>query len=212
MTADLRETLSFALLPARYADPSWWEADWLPAGLFERLREHPRSVRHLSSFFLKRVGLTGTCPLDVESPEARLALTPPAELDRRVRLAGITVRSPALARVLRGTDRRAIVAAIGAADYDFAIRRGRLLLLQARLAEAATDLPVPDFEKLDEECRAIGVAALAAALQRAPEEVIRRTQLKLSRGLVERSWRPLMPQPAACLRLFELLGPQAGSP
>ena len=45
----LAETLLFCSLPAEYMDASWWQPQWLPAALFERLRQNRRSQRHLST-------------------------------------------------------------------------------------------------------------------------------------------------------------------
>ena len=201
---------AFALLPASYADPSWWNPDWLPVALFERLRANPRGCRRLSAFLLRRTGLPAACALRGDAAETRIALAAPEELGRGVFLAGLTLLSPAVARILRGADRAAAKAAIGARDYDFAIRRGRLLLQQARLAGEAGEAGVADLAGLDGACRSVGAGALATALGEAPEAVVRRTQLKLPKALVDDAWRPLGGRSGPYLRLFELLRAQAG--
>lgn len=201
-------TLAFALLPASYADPTWWNPQWLPMELFERLRENPRSTRHLSVFLLRQAGLAAACTPRRDSAETRIALTPPDELNRSVFLAGLTLLSPMIARVLRGRDRSAIKAAIGQTDYEFATKRGRLLLQQARLTEEVQPSSVEGFGGLAQECRGLGVGALATALKNAPDPVARRTQFKLPKRLVDESWRHLSEQHDAFLKLFELLRPQ----
>ena len=180
----------------------------MPLELFERLRENPRSSRRLSAFLLRQEGLTAACPLGGDSAQTRVALTPPGELNRSVFLAGLTLLSPAIARVLRGADRGAIKAAIGQHDYEFAIRRGRLLLQQARLVGKVQPPGIADFESLALECSVVGVGALATALRGTPDPVARRTQFKLPKGLVDDNWRPLAEQHDPFLKLFELLRPQ----
>ena len=201
--------LAFALLPASYADPTWWNPLWLPTELFAKLRQNPRSSRRLSAFLMRQAGLAPTFALAPDSAETRVALTPPGELKRGVFLAGLTLLSPVIARVLRGADRSKIKAAIGQGDYEFAIRRGRLLLQQARLNEAVPTPSVEDFTRLEEQCWAMGTGALATALKNAPNAVVRRTQFKLCRALVDASWQPMAEQPDPFLKLFALLRPQA---
>ena len=118
-------------------------------------------------------------------------LMPGHRLDRLVVLAGVTLLSASIARVLRGRDRSTIKAAIGADDYEFALKRGRLLLQQARLRQHETDFRLCDFGRADESCRRAGVGALATALQRAPRGVIRRVQIKLRKEWVELHWTPI---------------------
>ena len=204
-----RRELAFALLPASYADPSWWNPLWLPTELFERLRQNPRSSRRLSAFLMRQAGLTAACPLEPGSAETRVALTPSGALNRGVFLAGLTLLSPIIARVLRGTERSKIKAAIGQHDYDFAIRRGRLLIQQARLSEAVPPASDAAFETLESQCRSIGVGALATALKNAPHPVTRRTQFKLPKELVDDSWQPVAERHDPFLKLFQLLRPQA---
>jgi len=203
-----RRILAFVLLPASYADPTWWDPRWLPTELFERLRPNPRSCRRLSAFLIRQAGLTAACLLEPDTPETRIALTPPAELDRSVFLAGLTLLSPIIARVLLGADRSKIKAAIGPGDYEFAIRRGRLLLQQARLNKVLPQASVADFAVLEKQCWALGTAALATALKNAPHPVVRRTQFKLRKGLVDGSWQPVAEQHDPFVKLFELLRPQ----
>lgn len=176
--------------------------------LLERLRKNPRSSRRLSAFLLRQARLTAACPLGPASAETRVALTPPGELNRSVFLAGVTLLSPTIARVLRGVDRSTITAAIGQHDYQFAIRRGRLLLQQARLGGKVQPPGMADFESLAQECWRMGVGALATALMNTPDPVARRTQFKLPKGFVEDGWRPLAEQHDPFLKLFELLRPQ----
>ena len=204
----LSAVLAFVWSPAAYMDPSWWREDWLAADLFERLRANPRSRRHLSSFLVRELGLADGGEIGLGSPEADLALVEPRRLDRLVVLAGVTLLSGHIARVLRGPDRRRIRDAIGAADYEFAVRRGRLLLQQARVRGDVPGLDLPDCGLADEAARRCGVGGLATALQDAPVALVRRMQLKLPRVIVERYWEPLAPRSDAFLRLFRLLDRQ----
>ena len=197
--------LAFHFLPTRYMDSTWWVSDGLPDELFQRLRQSPRSHRHLSRFFLKQAGRVDGPAVDSGSAEARLALLPAPRLTRLAFLAGVALLSPTIAGVLRGRDRSRIKAAIGDASYEFAIKRGRFVLQQARLREAVPGIGLSDFGSVDEECRRLGVGALATALRDAPGPWVRRVQLKLPRSLAERHWQALLPRPDEFLRLFELL-------
>ena len=203
--SDLAEMLAFHFLPTRYMDPTWWECDGLPRELFARLRQDSRSHRHLSRFFLKRGGPVDDLIPALGSREAGLALVPAPRLNGLSFLAGATLLSPFIARVLRGRDRSRIKASIGDASYEFAVKSGRFALQQARLKEGIPGVGVSDFGLVDEECRQLGVRGLATALQNAPMPWVRRTQLKLPRSLAEPHWRPLLPRPDEFLRLFELL-------
>ncbi|MYE11410.1 MAG: hypothetical protein F4X99_07070 [Gammaproteobacteria bacterium] len=207
-TGDLSAVLAFAWSPAAYMDASWWCEDWLPPSLFERLRENPRSRRHLSNFLLRTLGLGDGGVIGRDSPEADLALVEGRRLQRLVVLAGVTLLSGHIARVLRGPDRRRIKDALGDADYEFAVRRGRLLLQQAKVKGGVPGVDLSDSEGVDEASRRCGVASLATALQDAPAAVVRRVQLKLPRTFVERHWEPLGPRSAEFLRLFRLLDRQ----
>ena len=200
--------LAFHFLPTRYMDSTWWESDGLPDELFPHLRRNPRSHRHLSRFFLKRGGPADRPVVDPGSAGAGLVLLSGSRLTRLAFLAGLTVLSPAIARVLRGRDRSRIKAAIGDASYEFAVRSGRLVLQQARLKEAVSGVGLSDFGLVDEQCRRLGVGALAAALRDAPAPWVRRVRLKLPRSLAERYWQALLPRPDEFLRLFELLNRQ----
>lgn len=204
----LSEILAFAWSPAGYMDPSWWQEDWLAPGLFERLRENPRSRRHLSNFLVRKLGLVDGGSVGRELPEADLALVDARRLNRLVVLAGVTLLSGSIARVLRGPDRRRIKDAIGDADYEFAVRRGRLLVQQARVKVDITELDLADRGLADEALPRYGVGGLATALQGAPVPLVRRVQLKLPRALVERHWEPLAPRSDEFLRLFRLLDRQ----
>lgn len=207
-TGALSEVLAFAWSPAAYMDPSWWQEDWLARSLFERLRENPRSRRHLSRFLVRKLGLADGGTVALESPEADLALVEARRLNRLVVLAGVTLLSGSIARVLRGPDRRRIKDTIGDADYEFAIRRGRLLLQQARLRGDIAGLDLPGCGLADEASRRYGVGGLATALQGASVALVRRVQLKLPRTFVERYWEPLAPRSDEFLRLFRLLDRQ----
>ena len=200
--------LAFHFLPTRYMDSTWWESDGLPDELFQRLRQNPRSHRHLSRFFLKQGGPADSLIVDPGSAEAKLVLLSGSRLARLAFLAGVTVLSPTIARVLRGQDRNLVKAAIGDASYEFAIRSGRFVLQQARLKETISSVGLSDFSLVDEECRRLGVGGLASALQDAPMPWVRRAQLKLPRSLAERHWRVLLPRPDKFLRLFDLLSRQ----
>lgn len=208
--SDLAAMLSFHFLPARYMDPTWWEDDELPRELFTRLRQDSRSHRHLSRYFLRRAGAVDDLIPTLGSREAGLALLPALRLNGLAFLAGATLLSPFIARVLRGRDQSRIKAAIGDASYEFAVKSGRFVLQQARLKEGIPGVGLSDFGLVDEECRRLGVGGLATALQNAPAPWVRRTQLKLPRSLAEPHWRALLPRPDEFLRLFELL--DRGSP
>ena len=207
-SSDMAEMLAFHFLPTRYMDSTWWESDGVPDELFLRLRRNPRSHRHLSRFFLKRGGPADSPALDPGSTEARLVLLCGSRLTRLAFLAGLTLLSPTIARVLRGRDRSRIKAAIGDASYEFAVRSGRFVLQQARLKDAIPGVGLSDFGLVDEECRRLGVGSLASALQDAPMPWVRRARLKLPRSLAERHWQALLPRPDEFLRLFELLNRQ----
>ena len=209
----MAEMLAFHFLPTRYMDSTWWESDGLPDELFQRLRQEPRSHRHLSRFFLKQqAGPADSLVVDPGSAEVRLVLLPGPRLTRLAFLAGVTLLSPTIARVLRGRDRSRIKTAIGDASYEFAIKSGRFVLQQARLKEAVPGVGLSDFGSVDEECRRLGVGALATALQDAPMPWVRRAQLKLPRSLAERHWQALLPRSDELLRLFELLDRQLPAP
>ena len=210
--SDLAAMLAFHFLPTRYMDSTWWECDELPRELFARLCQDSRSHRHLSRFFLRRAGLADHLTPALGSPEAGLALLPAPRLTRLAFLAGVTLLSPSIARVLRGRDRSRIKAAIGDASYEFAIKSGRFVLQQARLKEAIPGVGLSDFSSVDEECRRLGVGGLATALQNAPMPWVHRMQLKLPRSLAERHWRALLPQSDEFLRLFELLDRRIPAP
>ena len=206
--SEMAEVLAFHFLPTRYMDSTWWEPDWVPDELFQRLRQSSRAHRHLSRFFLKQAGLADGPLVDPGSAEARLALLPGPRLTRLAFLAGVTLLSSTIARVLRAQDRSRIKAGIGDASYEFAIKSGRLVLQQARLKEAVPGIGLSDFSSVGEDCRRIGVGSLATALQDAPTPWVRRVQLKLPRSLAERHWQALLPRPDKFLRLFELLNRQ----
>ena len=203
--SDMAEMLAFHYLPARYLDSTWWPSDGLPVDLFERLRHDPRTHRHLSRFFLKRAGAVDSPVIAPESAQARLSLSPGPRLSQLAFLAGVTLLSPTIARVLRGSDRSRIKAGIGDASYEFAIRSGRFVLQQARLKQAVPGVELRDYGSANEECRRLGVRSLATALQDAPVPWVRRVRLKLPRSFAERHWQALLPRSNEFLRLFDLL-------
>jgi len=174
-TRALSEVLAFAWSPATYMDPSWWREDWLAPTLFERLLENPRSRRHLSKFLLRTLALADVGTIGPDSPEMDLAMVDGRRLQRLVVLAGVTLLSGTIARVLRGADRRRIKDALGDADYEFAVRRGRLLLQQARVRGDLPGLDLPDCGLAEEAMRRCGVGSLATALQDAPAALVRRS-------------------------------------
>ena len=210
--SDMGAMLAFHFLPTRYMDSTWWESDGLPDELYQRLRRNSRSHRHLSRFFLKHAGLIDSPVVDPGSPEAGLALLPAAQLTQLAFQAGVTLLSTTIARVLRGQDRSRIKAALGDANYEFAVRSGRFVLQQAGLKEAIPGVGLSDLALVDEECRRLGVGSLATALQDAPMPWVRRMQLKLPRSLSERHWQALLPRPDEFLRLFELLHRRTPAP
>lgn len=204
----LPELLESHALPTRYMDPTWWQPDWLPEQLFERLNRNPRGQRHLSRFFLKHAESPDYSLFRGEPAHVDLALIPRQRLNRLIFLAGVTLLSPAIAQVLRGQDRSRIRDRLGESDYQFAIRRGRFLLQQARLRDRIEDIGQSDLSEADDQCRRLGIGSLAAALKDAPQPLIHRTRLKLPRNLAERYWQPLGSPSDAFTRLFRLLGRQ----
>ena len=204
--------VAFACLPTTYMDPSWWRDDWLPQSLFERLRANPRSTGWLSRFVVRTLELGDVGPVDAESLEARLLCLGAGRLERLVVLAGVTLLSGRIAQILRGEDRRLVKAAIGDDDYAFALRRGRLLLHQARLTPTSADLGETDLAGTAEASWRLGVGSLAAALQGTTAGFTRRIQLMLTRESVDRHWVPLAGEPARFQRLFDLLDGQAAAP
>ncbi|MDE0658269.1 MAG: SctK family type III secretion system sorting platform protein [Gammaproteobacteria bacterium] len=204
--------LAFACLPATYMDLSWWRDDWLPQALFERLRGEPRSAGWLSRFVVRTLELGDVGPVVAESPEARLLCLGARRLERLVVLAGVTLLSGRIAQILRGTDRRLVKAALGEDDYAFALRRGRLLLHQARLAPTSADLGETDLADTAEACWRLGIGGLAAALQGTTAGFTRRIQLMLNMESVARHWTPLAGEPARFQRLFGLLDGQVAVP
>ena len=204
--------LVFHFQPTRYMDPTWWDRGGLPDALLERLRQSPRSHRHLSRFFLKRTGPLDSLVVDPESAEARLVLLPAPRLVQLAFMAGVTLLSTSIAKVLRGQDLRRIKAGIGDASYEFAVRSGRFLLQQARLTEAVSGIGLADVGVVDEECRRLGVRSLATALQDAPRSWVPRVQLKLPKSLAERHWQAFLPRSNEFLRLFALLNRQIPAP
>ena len=193
--------------PAAYMHASWWCDDWLPGGVFERLRRNPRSLARLSRFLIRTHSLDDVGPVAAGSLEATLVLAPAPRLDRLAALAGVTLLSGSIARILRGADRRVVQQAIGPDDYDFAIRRGRLLLHQARLDDRP-DPALSDLAATAEDCERLGVGSLATALKSAPRGLTRRVQLKLPRESVERFWAPLASHADPFRRLLGLLDRQ----
>lgn len=202
------ELLAFYFLPAQYMDPSWWQSGWLSEELFERLRQNVRSQRHLSSFFLKQTGSIDHPTLDCEPALAKLALLPGRRLMRLVSLAGITLLSTTIARVLHSRDKSLIKSKIGDKDYEFAVKRGRFLLQQARLKQAMPAVSLSSFDLVGEDCHRLGVGGLATALQEAPAPWIHRVQWKLPKTLTDQYWQVLMPRSEEFLRLFRLLNQQ----
>ena len=161
----------------------------------------------MSRFLIRALHLGDVGPLEAGSPEAALALAPAPRLDRLASLAGITLLSGTIARILRGADRKLVKEAIGEDGYEFAIRRGRLLLHQARLNDQP-DPPLTDLAATAEVCRRLGIGSVATALQSAPAGLARRVQLKLPKESVERFWAPLAPRPEPFRRLLRLLDRQ----
>lgn len=204
--------VAFACLPATYMDSSWWRDVWLPRALFERLRGEPRSVGWLSRFVVRTLELGDIGRVVPESVEARLLCLGARRLERLVVLAGVTLLSGRIAQILRGADRRLVKAAIGEDDYAFALRRGRLLLHQARLTSAAADLAEPDLAETADACWRLGIGSLAAALQGTTAGFTRRIQLMLKKESVECHWAPLTGEPARFQRLFGLLDGQVAEP
>ena len=210
--ADPAAAVAFVCQPATYMHASWWRDDWLPQALFERLRGEPRSAGWLSRFVVRTLELGEVGPVVAGSVEARLLCLGARRLDRLVVLAGVTLLSGRIAQILRGTDRRLVKAAIGEDDYAFALRRGRFLLHQARLAPTAADLGEADLAETADACRRLGVGSLAAALQGSTAGFTRRIQLMLNRESVERHWVPLAGEPARFQRFFGLLDGQVAAP
>ena len=66
--SDMAEMIAFHFLPTRYMDSTWWESDGLPDKLYQRLRQSPRSHRHLSRFFLKRAAPVDSLVVDPGRP------------------------------------------------------------------------------------------------------------------------------------------------
>lgn len=201
----------FAQHPASYMDRSWWRDDWLPVPLYERLRRNPRSLARMSRHVVRALALEDVGPVGAGSLEERLLLAPSARLDRLAFLAGVALLSGTISRVLRGADRKLVRAAIGQDGYEFAVRRGRLLLHQARLGDRP-DPDLPDFAATATACQQHGIGALASALQHASIGFARRIQLQLPLEHVERFWAPQEPGAEPFRRLLRLLDRELATP
>ena len=203
-----RGSLAFGYLPSCYMHPSWWSPIWLPRDLYKRLTSNPRCHRHLSSFFLRQLGTEANWSVDVQCAADSLALANAQGLDRLVHLAGVTLHSRAIAGVLRSGQQRDIKRRIGIRSYEFALRRGRFLLQQVRLANAVSTVALTEVNTLKADCRALGLRALATAFSETPIAMVRRVQLRFCKSLIERHWRSLASEPADFLRLFFLIDRQ----
>lgn len=196
------ELLQFNFLPTRYLDSSWWQPGWLNGALLSPAQFPDRAQFWLSRFFLERSGLAGDFDFDFAADEKRIALLSGKQLQRLTCLAGLTLQSQRIARVIRGSDRMLIKNTIGEDDYFFAIKRGAMLLEEARFQS----LPEPDagagFDTLAEDCQRVGIGSLATAASGFSSAFIRRLQLKFPRPMVENHWQAEADEQDAHARLL----------
>ena len=183
------ELLRFNFLPTLDIDSSWWQAEWLPDPASDVTRFPGCSQFYLSRFFLQRVDLANQFDFDFSVDEKQIALLPGKQLKRLVYLAGLTLQSRRIARVIRKNDRQAIKNAIGEEDYLFATRRGVRLLEEARFPSVPSVNEYDDFDALAESCQQAGIGSLATAMSRFSPALIRRLQFKLPRSGIENYWQ-----------------------
>lgn len=112
--------------PHRWALPAWLDVISVPAPVVALLEKTTRGRQRLSQSFRRALRLHEEL-WDFQSPRRRLALLPPATLERLARFAGATVLAPAIARIITRDERRSLTDRIGEDAYLFALRRGRLL-------------------------------------------------------------------------------------
>jgi hypothetical protein len=121
----LARLAAFNTDPAAYAAPGWLE-ELAPPFVRERLLASARGRRALSRRLARARDLGGPV-WDFRDARLRLALVDGAALERAVFLAGLAANGAALAKVIDRDHVAALRAALGEADYAFALRRAPLL-------------------------------------------------------------------------------------
>lgn len=150
-------------------------ADELDGRLLERLRQSARAERQLTEWITLRFELDPRGCWDFEQPRRRFALLPAAQLERLVRLVGISALHRQLARIVLGPQIRRLREALGEADYQFAIKRASFLVRQF----PAELEPQTLAEDVLAQAAGLGGQVLRGCLAGAPPAVMDRVALKL---------------------------------
>ncbi|MCP4745711.1 MAG: YscK family type III secretion system sorting platform protein [Desulfobacteraceae bacterium] len=166
----------FNRMICRYIHPSRLAQTGIPEEIYTGIKDAKRLERRLSVFLLSHFNLAGNYIYDFESPVRRLALLPADKLQRLVFYAGITINAKTISHVISRKILDRIKLSIGAAGYQFAMRKAQFLadgssfsFNEPLLIESITSKQIMDR----------GLRCLSACLVSQPDALIKRTELKL---------------------------------
>ncbi len=166
----------FNRVPSRYLHDSWANS-WIPSTVYERLKASKRAEKRLSEQILAYFDLNSDFIYDFEDPLRRLALLPPALLDRLVFFCGIAVNAPQIAKVVARDTLKSLKSNIGADAYRFALRKAAFLVGPKAFSSPSSAC----FEDFNAHARLCGLKCLEASFHNQPHALTARVALKFPR-------------------------------
>lgn len=162
--------------------PSWLAAPVGPT-LWGRLVRSDRGARWLESWARTRFALAEAGWWDFAEPRLRVALLPPAALDRLVTFTGAALLRKQVAGAIQRDAVARLREGLGDEAYAFATKRASVLV---RVTPPECERIVLD-DSPARQLREVGLRALATCLTGSPAEVRTRLSLKLPRegGVLE---------------------------
>ena len=176
----LRRVIDFNFFPSLEMDNSWWEADWLPTPLFDRVRSIKATHRKLSDFILERYQIKHEIYFDFENYEQKAALLSSTDLKALLYKIGLIIESGTIAGAIEKKAQQAIKKSLGEADYLYALKNN-IAMSSPRTANngSVPAQKISDIKDFKSYVYQSGLRCLLGLLSDMPQGFIQRILFKL---------------------------------
>ena len=179
----LRRVIDFNFFPSLEMDNSWWEADWLPTPLFDKIRSVKAAHRKLSDFILAHYQIKHENYFDFESYERQAALLCSADLKALLYKIGLIIESGTIASAIEKEAQQVVKKSLGEADYLYALKNN--IAMSSRHTEnngSFSAQKVSDIKDFKSYVYQSGLRCLLGLLNDMPQGFIQRILFKLPKA------------------------------
>lgn len=186
---DLGRVIDFNFFPILEMDESWWQPEWLPHPIFNRLVKNDAARHKLCDFILEKYQLKHENYFDFSSYEKQVALLGRVELKALLYAIGLITEADTIAHAIEREAQQAIKQSLGSADYLYALKnRTSIHHSQSGDETTHTDKKTRDYTNFKARVHQSGLRCLLTLLNDMPQGFIQRILFKLPKAWSALSW------------------------